>query len=224
MTHVNSYPLAETVLIPNSPYPLLHYPGLLAEKADCNAAKVHDLFTGNGWEIQWIFRYGPTQRSHYHSKAHECMAVLTGNATIRFGVADTSDDMEANTHGPDREQGGVELQAQAGDVFVIPAGVSHKTYDTTPAPFALLTPGEGHGIAADDKKAALSKIELSGFTMMGAYPIGAQWDFCEGGENTQDKEKVWAVPKPPKDPVMGEAAEGLCGLWRQQTRKERARL
>merc|ERR1711967_149515 len=85
MVRVKSYPLSPSKLIPNSPFPLLHYPGLLSDKADCNTSKVYDLFTANGWEINWIFRYGPTQRSHYHSKAHECMAVLSGTATIRFG-------------------------------------------------------------------------------------------------------------------------------------------
>lgn len=35
-------------LIPNSPQPLLHYPGLFANK-DCTAEKVHDLYKSNGW-------------------------------------------------------------------------------------------------------------------------------------------------------------------------------
>ncbi|KAK3092216.1 hypothetical protein LTR53_019624, partial [Teratosphaeriaceae sp. CCFEE 6253] len=122
MPEVKAYPLPPTALIPNSPYPLLHYPGLLAAKADCNAAKVYDLMTSNGWDFQWIYRYGPTQASHYHSTAHECMAVLSGSATIRFGVADTSNDMEASTFGDAHEAGGVEVHAEKGDVFLIPAG------------------------------------------------------------------------------------------------------
>lgn len=213
MVQVKSYKLPPSALIPNSPFPLLHYPGLLAEKTECNTDKVYDLFTGNGWDIHWIFRYGPTQRSHYHSKAHECMAVLTGTATIRFGAGDTSDDLEASTHGSDYEACGVEIAAKAGDVFVIPAGVSHKSFNTTPAEFALLTPGNGHGIEAENPRKALSEIQLSGFTMMGAYPTGGEWDFCDGGEDEDKKQMARAVPKPPKDPVVGQAAEGLCGLW-----------
>lgn len=215
MPNVKSYKVPATTLIPNSPHPLIHYPGLLAEKTDCNAAKVYDLFTGNGWDIQWIYRYGSTQPSHYHSSAHECMAVLSGTATIRFGVADTSEDLEANTHGPDHEDGGVELHAEAGDVFVIPAGVSHKTHDTTPAAsFKLLTPGDGHRIAADDPKKALSELELEGFTMMGAYPKGSVWDLCTGGEHADKMNEVWKVAVPERDPVVGLDGEGLCGLWR----------
>lgn len=42
-------------------------------------------------------RYGQTQLSHSHSKAHEVMAVLSGHATIRSGVTNTSEDMQDNT-------------------------------------------------------------------------------------------------------------------------------
>jgi uncharacterized protein YjlB len=215
MPTVKAYHIKPTKLIPNSPQPLLHYPGLLASKADCNAAKAHEIFTSNGWETQWIFRYGPTQTSHYHSQAHECMAVLTGTATIRFGVADTNPDLEASTHGDAHEDGGVELHAEPGDVFLIPAGVSHKTYDTTPAEFKLLTPGGGRCIPGDDPEKTLSEIELEGFTMIGAYPQGSGWDSCSGGEHEDEeaREKVWSVPKPGLDPVLGEAEEGIKGVW-----------
>ena len=147
--------------------------------------------------------------------AHECMVVLTGSATIRFGVADTSSDLDESTYGSGKEEGGVEVQANAGDVFVLPAGTAHKTYDTQPkAEFALLTPGKGHGIEADDPRDALSKLELSGFCMMGAYPRGGgDWDFAAGGENEGEYDKVWYVPKPSRDPVLGQAEEGLCGHW-----------
>jgi uncharacterized protein YjlB len=214
MPEVKSYKLPKTGLIPNSPYPLLHYPGLLADKTDCNAAKVYELFTGNGWTPQWIYRYGATQRSHYHSTAHECMAVLTGSATIRFGVGDTSDDLEQSTHGSAFEDGGITLQATAGDVFLIPAGVSHKTHNTSPpAEFALLTPGNGHFIDAEDPKKALTDVKLSGYTMLGAYPTGSAWDSCTGGEHALKEETVWAVPKPELDPVLGDSEEGVHGLW-----------
>lgn len=98
------------------------------------------------------------------------MAVLSGTAKIRFGAADTFPDMHENTHGSAWEAGGIVLQAEAGDVFVIPAGVAHKTHDTKPeAEIALLSPGRRHGIEAEDPAEALSKIRLEGFTMMGAY-------------------------------------------------------
>lgn len=187
MPEVKTYHLPPTPLIPNSPQPLLHYPNLLNTADAISAPHVHDTFAANGWRTQWIFRYGATQRSHYHSAAHECMAVLSGSATIRFGVADTLDDLAANTHGDARERGGLELQANKGDVFILPAGTAHKTFDTRPAAeFALLTPGDGHRIGEGHGvvREALEKAQLDGFTMIGAYPVGGgEWDFAKGGES-----------------------------------------
>lgn len=154
------------------------------------------------------------------------MAVLSGTATIRFGVADTSLDMEENTKGSAREDGGVEIEAQAGDVFVLPAGTAHKTYNTKPeADFTLLSPGDGHHIAADPAsndsgeratREALAQVQLSGFTMLGAYPVGANfWDSLKGGEiEPEGFDVVWKVPKPERDPVLGAAQGGLAELWK----------
>ncbi|KIV99279.1 uncharacterized protein PV09_09047 [Verruconis gallopava] len=231
MVVARTYNLPPTDLVPNSNFPLIHYPGVLSGM-NASPEKVHQLFARNGWETQWIFRYGKSQVSHYHSKTHECMAVLTGHATIRFGVADTSDDLDESTYGKGYESGGIELQARPGDVFIIPAGVSHKTFDATDGgTIKLLTPGDGHGIQADDVGKALSEIELSGFTMIGAYPKGGVWDFAVGGEAKGQYEQVWSVPKPPQDPVLGDSNEGLCRLWQDSPSKsakvcpsERAKL
>lgn len=216
MVEIKKYYLPPTPLIPNSPQPLLHYRGLQSLAPNGTAISFFDLFNQNGWGVQWIFRYGATQRSHYHSGVHECMAVLSGTATIRFGVADTSVDMFSNTDGSAREYGGVEIEAQAGDVFLLPAGTAHKTYRTRPeAEFTLLTPGNAHHIAGDDVRQAVADVELSGFTMLGAYPKeGGEWDSMKGGEDVGKYEAVWAVPKPDKDPVLGDSEHGLCGLWK----------
>ncbi|KAI1631776.1 hypothetical protein F4809DRAFT_630783 [Biscogniauxia mediterranea] len=211
--------LPPTSLVPNSPRPLLHYPGFLskqcAQSPNAAAVECYGIFEANGWHTQWVIRYGTTQSSHYHSRAHECMVVLSGSATIRFGVADTDDDLEQSTYGAAREDGGVEIRAAPGDVFVIPAGVAHKTHDAAPrAPFAILTPGDGHAIDARDPRRFLADVELTGFTMMGAYPAGGgDWDFAKGGEDVGHFDRVWAVGKPAKDPILGEAEEGLGGLW-----------
>ena len=209
-----SYQLPPTALVPNSPRPLLHYPGFLSKKAGSSTVKVYDIFSSNGWKVQWIYQYGPTQRSHYHSSAHECMAVLSGTATIRFGVADTVADLDENTFGKGQEEGGVEVLAKKGDVFILPAGTAHKTFNTQPpAEFKLLSPGDGHSIPSVDVRAALAGVELDGFTMMGAYPADSVWDFAVGGENRGHYDKVWNVPKPENDPVLGKTATGLCGFW-----------
>ena len=212
MVVINKYYLQPTALVPNSKYPLLHYVGVLP-KDKLRPEKLHNLYKDNGWETQWIFRYGPTQDAHYHSRTHECMIVLTGTATIRFGVADTDPDLEKSTHGDAYEKGGVTLSAKAGDAFLIPAGVSHKTHNTSDnSTFKLLTPGGGHKIEGDVEK-QLAEIELSGYTMLGAYPVGGEWDFAIGGEDEGNYKAVWDVPKPPKDPLLGNAKEGLCGQW-----------
>ncbi|CRL25516.1 Cupin, RmlC-type [Penicillium camemberti] len=221
---VRQYHLLPTSLIPNSPRPLLHYKNVLSKNIDsshCDPAEVWDMFTKNEWRVNWIFRYSDTQLSHYHSNAHECMAVLSGTASIRFGVADTSADMHENTYDSAWEEGGLVLEAEAGDVFIIPAGVAHKTHNTFPkADFALLSPGKGHGIEADDPKKALSEIKLDGFTMMGAYS-GGDWDFIATGGNF---ERVWAVPKPKYDPVFGSHEMGLAKRWHGSNQEPKARL
>lgn len=134
------------------------------------------------------------------------MAVLSGTATIRFGVADTSEDLEENTNGSAWEDGGIELEAKAGDVFVIPAGVAHKTHNTKPEEeFVLLTPGQGVKVEAEE----VAQVKLSGYTMMGAYS-GGNWDFVKAGG---DYEKIWSIPKPDTDPVFGKSERGICKTW-----------
>lgn len=144
------------------------------------------------------------------------MAVLSGSATIRFGAADLTTDLRKSTWEGVHE-GGVEVKAKEGDVFLIPAGVAHKTFDTSPArEFALLTPGERGGIEAviGDGEGPLERVRLEGFTMMGSYPEGGEWDFATGGEDAGDYEPVWGIQKPGKDPILGTSEKGLCGLWK----------
>ena len=215
MGDIRKYHFPPTALVPNSPQPLLHYPNILIAKSSCSPALAYDLFSSNDWEVRWIYRYGQTQSSHYHSAVHECMAVLSGTATIRFGVADSASDSEESTNGSREDESGIEIEARVGDVFILPAGTAHKTFNASPAEeFMLLTPGDGHHIAAEDARDALSKIELSGFTMIAAYPKdGGVWDFAKGGEHVGHYEDVWSVAKPENDPVLGKAKEGLCGQW-----------
>ncbi|KAK3633150.1 hypothetical protein LTR56_015926 [Elasticomyces elasticus] len=207
--NVRQHVLPPTSLIPNSPLPLMHY----RPKDPLSPNTFRDLCGQNGWQVQWIYRYGDTQRSHYHSAAHECMVVLSGTATIRFGVADTSLDLHENTYGLAREEGGLEIEARAGDIFILPAGTAHKTHKTRPkAEFELLTPGNGHGVSPD---ADLDAIELSGFTMAGAYPNGSSfWDSLKGDEDEAPEfSRVWSLRKPDMDPILGLSAEGIAGVW-----------
>ena len=197
-----AYQLQPTKLTPNSNYPLLHYRGVV-DLDQLTPSKASKVFEENGWETQWLVRYAKTQKAHYHSKTHETMVVLNGNARIRFGSADLTSGQDPEE---EHEAGGIEVDAAAGDVFVIPAGVSHKTFNATPeSPFAWLTPGGGHGLGNAD----IDKIDISGFIMLGAYPKGgAEWDFCVGGEGKTE------APVPSKDPVLGDSPTGLLGIWR----------
>lgn len=221
MVLVKSYDIKPTKLMPNSPYRLLHYPGLLTKEVKdpaFNPTTIYDIFARNGWFAQWIARYGPTQASHYHSTAHECMAVISGEgATIRFGVADTSNDEQENTYGPAHEDGGIELSASAGDVFILPAGVAHKTYRPKPdAPnldFKVLP--NAHEAEPEEARKFFEGIKVKGdFMMMGAYPRGNKWDFAVGGDHEGRYEQVWNTPKPALDPVLGDSLEGIVGLWK----------
>jgi hypothetical protein len=65
------------------------------------------------------------------------MAVIPGEAaTIGFGVADAPDwapgKYAAGERGTAGEKGGIKVQMRLGDVFLMPAGVAHKTFLPTP--------------------------------------------------------------------------------------------
>ena len=92
--------------IPNNPtQPLLLYQAVLSDKQrdpDVCIAMLSD----HGWSNAWtngIFPY-----HHYHSNAHEVLAVLNGTARVILGG----------------EQG-KEATLNKGDVVLIPAGVGH---------------------------------------------------------------------------------------------------
>ncbi|TPX09850.1 uncharacterized protein E0L32_008872 [Thyridium curvatum] len=208
MVEIRKFTLPPTALMPNSPKPLLQYRGVFKE-SEVTPSNMYKVFKGNGWLGRWIFRYGSTQESHYHSAVHECMVVLSGSARIRFGVADTGGKDDGH------EDGGILLDARVGDVFVLPAGLAHKTHGASPpAEFMLLSPGNGHDVGEEEMEAAMAKIQLSGFTMLGAYPRnGRDWDFAKGGDSEGRYEEVWAVPNPERDPVFGDSDTGILAEW-----------
>jgi uncharacterized protein YjlB len=233
---VHKHTLPPTPLIPNSPYPLLHYPGLvrdLVSSPTFQTPQIFDLFARNGWQTQWIARYGPDIQSHYHSTTHECMAVISGQgATIRFGVADAPDwkiDETGKRRLGDRiggEEGGVDIEAELGDVFIIPSGVSHKTFAPQPPTkiLAFHQPEDmERGVAnqyVDDEsekrhREFFASVPVEGnFMMMGAYPYGGVWDFAIGGEHDGRENQVWDVPVPKADPVLGSSGEGVHEFWK----------
>jgi uncharacterized protein YjlB len=94
---------------PNSKLPVLIYRGaLVLPKSKNRSSKiVQNIFLRNGWSNSW--HDGIYDFHHYHSKTHECMAIVKGNASVIFG-------------GP----GGIKKKLSSGDLIILPAGVGHK--------------------------------------------------------------------------------------------------
>ncbi|KAF4457621.1 cupin protein [Fusarium austroafricanum] len=210
------YHVKPTKLIPNSPKPLLLYKNAFMKDGQVDRTKVFDTFRANSWDVQWVTRYGRQQRSHYHAQTHEVMVVVSGPGRIRWGVADLSDDWQEHTYGKAYEDGGLEVEVNVGDLFVIPAGVAHKSYDPTATveTFGSMT-GAARGIVADNARIAVAEVPLEGFCMMGAYPRGFSWTWDEGGDSADDFEAVWKLGNPAADPVTGEKG-GLNKYWKNQ--------
>ncbi|HEY2259641.1 MAG TPA: cupin domain-containing protein [Solirubrobacteraceae bacterium] len=95
--------------IPNSPLPVLVYHGveLAGDPGRAEAA-----FASNGWWGSW--RNGIYPFHHFHSTAHEVLAIVAGQASVALG-------------GPD----GQTVTLQHGDVVVLPAGTGHCRRDAS---------------------------------------------------------------------------------------------
>lgn len=90
--------------IPNSPQPIRLYRGV-AGVAD-GAASAEALFARHGWSGAW--RDGIYPFHHFHSTAHEVLAIAAGDVQVLLG-------------GP----GGETFFLEVGDVVVLPAGTGH---------------------------------------------------------------------------------------------------
>jgi len=94
--------------IPNNDIlPLLVYQGALSLSDQNLAAVVEALFRANQWGGSW--RDGIYGFHHYHSTAHEVLAICRGKAKVQLGG-----------------ENGIILSVSPGDVIIIPAGVAHK--------------------------------------------------------------------------------------------------
>lgn len=123
-------------------------------------------FQKNGWPGAW--RNGLYDIHHYHSTAHEALGVYSGWVRACFG-------------GP----GGRVYTVAAGDVIIIPAGVSHKNLE-----------------------------QSADFKVVGAYPKGQRPNMKYGRpeERPQVDGDIQQVGLPVTDPVYG--TEGpLMDIW-----------
>ena len=145
-------------MLPNSRFPLLvHRGGIPGGGADAVQAR----FRANGWLNNWRYP-GIYSYPHFHSTTHECLGVATGW-------------MEVELFG----SGGTPLRVEAGDVIVLPAGVSHSMTGNS-----------------DD------------ILMVGGYPEGRDWDNIQEGHITEEvrraaAKRIMMLPIPALDPVTG---------------------
>lgn len=152
--------------VPNNRLPFLVYRGAI-EARDL-AGAIEKTFRGNGWG-HGLWHNGIYPFTHYHSQIHEVLGIAAGRARVRFGG-----------------QHGEELDVEAGDVAVLPAGTGHQRMSSTPD-----------------------------LLVIGAYPPDGHYDLCRGTqpEHACALETIPRVPLPETDPVFG-AGGPLTKLWR----------
>jgi uncharacterized protein YjlB len=155
--------------IPNNPLPVLIYQQAVhLHRAEDPAALFEELFKANQWGSSW--RNGIYNYVHYHSSIHEVLGIARGRGRVRLGG-----------------DKGEEIDIEAGDVLVLPAGTGH------------------HNLMSSED-----------FLVVGAYPPAGEYDECRGSKAEHDKALVTIpkVPLPESDPVQG--ADGpLPKLWRR---------
>lgn len=164
-----TFVFADDGAIPNNLLPFLVYRGAIdvARERD-PAAAIEQTFDNNGWG-HGLWRNGVYPFVHYHSQIHEALGIATGKARVRFG----------GKHGE-------ELDVEAGDVAVLPAGTGHQRIAATPD-----------------------------LLVIGAYPPTGRYDLCRGtpAEHARALGTIPHVPLPETDPLFG--AQGpLTKLWR----------
>jgi len=153
----------------NNELQVIVYQQVFVAEPTVDPAAIEDLFTENDWVNSW--RNGLFAEHHYHSCAHEVLGIYSGWVKAQLG-------------GPQ----GKMIVAGAGDVIVLPAGVSHKNIEQSPD-----------------------------FRVVGAYPLGQQCDMKYGraGERPGVDDTIQNTPIPPKDPVFGNTGGAITELWRK---------
>lgn len=153
---------------PNNPScPLLIYRDTLEGSGEELAERFEQTFKRNGWPPAW--RYTIYDYPHFHSTTHEVIGVFWGEADVRFG-----------------DEAGFTARISAGDIVVIPAGVSHQRLWQT-----------------------------DGFQGVGAYPEGCAVDEVREDSDVSTSvviDRISALKIPP-DPLEG--GEGALGeAWK----------
>lgn len=143
---------------PNNPAcPLIIYRTAHTAAPEALARWFENRFGDNGWPPSW--RYTIYDFPHFHSNTHEVIGAYRGRALVVFG-----------------DKAGQAIEISAGDVVIIPAGVSHQCID-----------------------ASLD------FHAVGAYPAGYSPDQIRPEDPPGPwKENISSVPLPLLDPLHGQ--------------------
>lgn len=145
--------------LPNSRFPVVIHRHAVP---DGGKDAVRNRFRENGWLNNWFYA-GVYEYAHFHSTTHECLGCVSGWMDLAlFG------------------NGGETVRLEAGDILLMPAGVSHEMV--------------GH-----------SKDVM----MCGGYPDGRDWDniqeaFISEEEYRAAAKRIMMLPVPPRDPATGD--------------------
>ena len=150
----------------NDNYPLIIYKQAI-DIHNISYKAIQALLTKNNWINSWVD--GIYDYHHYHSNTHETLVIVSGECKVLIGG-----------------EAGEEFLLAAGDVIILPAGVSHK------------------------------KIKSSeDFKCIGSYPFDIKYDMKYGKEEeyAQAIIKIKKVGLPVCDPLYGK--EGfLFKYWK----------
>ncbi|WP_416293350.1 cupin domain-containing protein [Paenibacillus illinoisensis] len=107
--NIETFYFQDDGLIPNNPnLPVLLYKGVWAK----DPSRAESLLNSNHWGNSWI--NGVFDYHHFHSNAHEALAVVSGFVQLILGG----------------EQG-QRVYLQTGDIVVLPAGTGHKRLEAS---------------------------------------------------------------------------------------------
>ncbi len=157
-----SYQCGPKHRLPNSRFPvLIHRNAVAGGGRDAVKAR----FIKNGWLNNWFYT-GIYEYAHFHSTTHETLGCAVGWMDLAlFG------------------EGGERVRLEAGDILVMPAGVSHEMV--------------GHS---------------DNVMVVGGYPDGHDWDniqeaFLSEEDYRAAVKRIMMLPIPNRDPATGDVLQ-----------------